>query len=255
MRKMIVFQHVAHELLGTLNPLLKEKGFRIRYINFGRHPEMDPSLEDYNGLVVLGGPMGVYEAEKYPHLKTEMKRIEEALKKDIPILGICLGSQLVAKALGAKVQKNKEPEIGWYDVELTEDGAQDPLFYKFRKSEKIFQLHGDSFELPKNSVHLARSELCEAQAFRYGEKVYGFQFHLEVDKPTIHRWLKIPANLKDIEDSSGKFTTGNIERETEKWVTRSMELSQATFSQFIKIFRLKEKTKSLGSGHGKPPRG
>jgi GMP synthase (glutamine-hydrolysing) len=252
---MIVFQHVAHELLGTLNPLLKEKGFRIRYINFGRHPDMNPSLDGYNGLVVLGGPMGVYEAEKHPHLKIECQRIEEALKKNIPILGVCLGSQLIAHVLGASVKKSKEKEIGWYDVHLTDDGAKDPLFYKFKKTEKIFQLHGDAFESPKDSVHLARSELCEGQAFRYGENVYGFQFHLEVDKAMIHRWLKVPANVADLESSGGKFTAGNIERETEKWITRSMELSQATFSQFIKIFGLKEKVRALGSGHGKPHRG
>ncbi len=90
MRKIIVFQHVAHEILGTLNPLLKSKGFRVRYINFDRNPEETPSLEKYNGLIVLGGNMGVYEAEKYTHIKVELKLIEQALSKNIPILGICV---------------------------------------------------------------------------------------------------------------------------------------------------------------------
>src|SRR4051812_26954694 len=101
MRKLIVFQHVAHEILGTLNPLLKEQGFRVRYINFERTPHAEPALDKYNGLVVLGGYMGVYEADKYTHIRVEMKRIEEALKRNIPVLGICLGSQILAHVLGS----------------------------------------------------------------------------------------------------------------------------------------------------------
>src|SRR3989344_577220 len=99
MRKIMIFQHVGHEPLGTLNPMLKAAGFRIRYVNFGRDPQSEPDLEGYSGLIVLGGPMGVYEAGKFPHLKFEMKKIEEAVKRGIPVLGICLGSQLIASVL------------------------------------------------------------------------------------------------------------------------------------------------------------
>src|SRR5204863_9872367 len=116
MKKLLVLQHVAHELLGTLNPLLKRSGFRIRYVNFARHPDAQPSLDGYNWLVVLGGPMSVNDADRLPHLTTEMRLIEEALRRNIPVLGICLGAQLIAKTLGADVYPNKEKEIGWYDV-------------------------------------------------------------------------------------------------------------------------------------------
>lgn len=92
MRKVLVFQHVSNEILGTLNPLLKSRGMRIRYINFDRSPDEAPSVDRYSGLVILGGHMGVYEADKYTHIKVEMQLIEKALKKNIPILGICLGS-------------------------------------------------------------------------------------------------------------------------------------------------------------------
>src|SRR5262249_19570043 len=131
MRKVLVFQHVAHEILGTLNPLLKRQGFRIRYVNFDRHPDAHPSIEKYDGLVVLGGNMGVYESETYQHIKVEAKLIEEALKKEIPVLGICLGSQILAHVLGSNVRKNMEKEIGWYDLEFTEPGRQDLLFNHF----------------------------------------------------------------------------------------------------------------------------
>ncbi len=250
MRKVLVFQHVAHEILGTLNPLLKAEGFRIRYVNFQRHPDFQASLEGYNGLIVLGGPMGVYEADKFPHLKHEMKIIEEAMKKDIPVLGICLGSQLVAEVLGGNVRRSKHAEIGWHDVRLTKEGMNHKLFSGFSESEKIFQLHGDTFDVPKGSVHLASSELCNAQAFQMG-KVFGYQFHLEVDEAMIQRWLKIPANRKDIESSGGKFTEEKILSDTHKFIARSLELSRSSFSAFIDSFGKKEKKVVLGSGHGK----
>src|SRR3954470_416228 len=116
MRKIMVFQHVAHEPLGTLNPMLKAAGFRIRYVNFGRDSGFEPDVEGYSGLIVLGGPMGVYEADRHAHLRSEMKAIEQALKMDIPILGICLGSQLLAHVLGAEVRKAEEMELGWHRV-------------------------------------------------------------------------------------------------------------------------------------------
>lgn len=247
MRKLLVLQHVAHEPLGTLDPLLKKRGCRIRYINFGRDPNAEPSLIGYNGLVILGGPMGVYEADKHPHLNYEMKLIEEAIKKEIPVLGICLGAQLTAKVLGATVKLNKEMEIGWCNVEVTEDGKKDPVLKNFKAKERIFQLHRDYFTIPKGALHLASSEVCNGQAFRYGEKVYGFQFHLEVDQPMIHRWMKIAGNLKDVESTKG-VTVEKILQETETHIERSLELSTETFNRFIDLFNIKERVVRVGSG-------
>ncbi len=249
MRKVLVFQHVAHKILGTLNPTLKEHGLRMRYVNFERTPDVHPSVEKYDGLIILGGHMGVYEADKYTHIKVEMKLIEEALKKQIPILGICLGSQLLAHVLGASVRKHAEKEIGWHNINLTAEGVSDPLFSHFNKTEKIFQLHGDTFDVPASAIHLARSEQCPSQAFRYGDKVYGLQFHLEVDRPMIHRWLDNPMNLKDIEESNGKFSVDDIRAETIKRIEHSMDLSYQTFSKFIELFALPPRPILLGSHH------
>ena len=132
MKKLLVFQHVPHEILGTLNPLLKRAGFRIRYVNFARHPDAEPSLNGYDGLVVLGGPMSVNDTGRLAHLTIEMKLIEEAMKKNLPVLGICLGAQLIAKTLGADVYANKEKEIGWYDVSPTDHAENDPLLMTFQ---------------------------------------------------------------------------------------------------------------------------
>lgn len=245
----MVVQHVGHEPLGTLNPMLKAAGFRIRYVNFGREPDKAPSLEGYRGLIVLGGPMGVYEADKYPHLKHEMTMIEDALKRNLPVLGICLGSQLLAHVLGGKVTKGKTMEIGWLDILRTFE--KDSLFGGYEKTEKVFQLHQDTFSIPKDCVQLAKSELYEGQAFRYGEKAYGMQFHLEVDKAMVLRWLKIADNIQMLADSKGMYSAEEIIAGTEKHIARNLELAEKTFAKFIEIFQLPERPLLLGTDHAK----
>ncbi|MBM4259828.1 MAG: amidotransferase [Deltaproteobacteria bacterium] len=236
MKKLLVCQHVPHEILGTLNPLLKQAGFRIRYVNFGRHPDAQPTLDGYDGLVVLGGPMSAYDDERLPHLKIEMKLIEAALQRNLPILGICLGAQLIARTLGARVFANHTKEIGWYNVHPTAHAGEDPLIGEFEAVEKIFQWHGDTFEIPAGSVHLASSMACANQAFRYAEKVYAFQFHLEVDEPMILRWLKVPENRREIQSLHGDIDPDQIHRETAHYIERLHELSEHVFGEFINLF-------------------
>lgn len=247
MKKILVCQHVAHEPLGTLNPLLKAHGFRIRYANFGRYPDLKPDMEGYHGLIVLGGPMNVDEIDKHPHLACEVALIRQALDKNIPVLGICLGAQLLAKALGAVVSRNHKKEIGWYDVYFTEAGKQDPLFKHFRPAEKIFQWHGDFFELPRGAVHLARSDSCQQQAFRFGDRAYGFQFHLEVDEPMVERWLGISGNKEDVEALHGPDGHDKIVRETKENIARLQTIADYNFNAFIGLFGLPKKFHGLKS--------
>jgi GMP synthase (glutamine-hydrolysing) len=247
MPRLLVFQHVAHEILGTLDPLLRGSGFRIKYVNFERHPGFEPSLEGYDGLIVLGGPMNVDEVERYPNLAYEVQMIRETVRSGMPVLGICLGSQLIAKALGSRVYKNKVKEIGWYDLSPTEAGRRDPLISHFSGKEKIFQWHGDTFDIPAGAVLLASSPLCRNQAFRYGENVYGLQFHLEVDEPMVERWLRIPGNKKEIEELDGKIDPERIRKETPEYIPRLKELSDRAFAGFIGFFGFNKKRKTLPS--------
>lgn len=236
MPKLLIFQHVAHELLGTLDPLLRRHGFRNRYINFGRVPHAQPSLDGYHGVVVLGGPMNVDETLAHPHLETEVRLLEGAIEREMPVLGICLGAQLLAKALGADVRTSPEKEIGWYDVSPTPAGLEDPLFSHFESSEKIFQWHGDTFDIPRDAVQLASASTCANQAFRYGDNAYGFQFHLEVDPPMIERWLGVPGHREEIAAEQGRICPERIRSETTLHAKRLRELSDRTFSRFIEHF-------------------
>ena len=247
MRKVLVLQHVPFEILGTFNPLLKRCGFRIRYINFGRNPETPIDLRSYRGLVILGGPMSVNQHDLYPHLKTEVALIQDAIEQGIPILGICLGAQLIAKALGAEVHPNPVKEIGWYDITPTPEGQNDPLMSPFGGTRQIFQWHGDTFGLPEDAVHLASSPTCPNQAFRYGEHVYGFQFHLEVDAPLIHNWLDRAAYQQELITAQGPDAPARIRTETSEHIENATLLGEEVFGAFIEQLGFVKKFRTIGS--------
>ena len=146
----------------------------------------------------MGGPMNVDETQRYPFLAAEVDWIRRALDLRLPMLGICLGDQLLAKALGAKVFPNRVKEIGWYSMEMTPAAAADPLFAGCGKSLTVFQWHGDTFDLPPGAVHLAHSPLCAQQAFRAGPCAYGLQFHVEMTAAMIADWLGEPGNCGEL---------------------------------------------------------
>src|SRR5574341_583366 len=208
--KALVLRHVPHEHLGTLAEALIANNITYEYVNFYENYSPNIPIEDVCGLIILGGPMNVYETDRYPYLEMEDKLIKEAVEKDVPILGICLGAQLIAKALGARVIKNKEKEIGWYPLKITQEGSKDKLFRHCYTEETVFQWHGDRFEIPNGAVHLAESTLCKNQAFRYSHNVYGIQFHIEVTPELISEWLNVPEKQKEIMSLEGNINPESI---------------------------------------------
>lgn len=245
--KILVFQHVPYEPLGTLDPLLKEAGFRIRYVNFGRAPEVRPQLERYEALIVLGGPMSSDQIDTYPNLLTEVDIIREALDRDMSILGICLGAQLLAKALGGSVARNARREIGWYDVELTAAGRNDPVLEAFAARQEVFQWHEDGISLPPDVDLLAGSEVSPVQAFRYGEHAYGFQFHLEASLPLIERWLTVPDHQATLSEEAGSIDAVEIRNRAEEAIGPLQLLSRETFGRWIDRFEMSPRKQNLPS--------
>ena len=162
--------------------------------------------------------------------------IAERREVGVPILGICLGAQLVATALGACVTPNQGKEIGWHEVSVTEHAATDPLFAGFAERETVFHWHSDTFALPRGAVHLAKSELCDNQAFRYGTNVYGLQFHLEADAPLIERWLRVPVHRRELESTHGAIAPDRIREQIPAYLPRSTSLGERTFAELIKLF-------------------
>ena len=234
MARIMVLKHVAAEPLGLLDPMIRARGHRIRYINFERHPDAQPELERYQALVVLGGPMNVGEGGRYPHLLTECRLIEEALARRIPVLGICLGAQLLAHVLGARVAPAARPEIGWYRIRprAPEAGA-DPVLHPLDAERPVFQWHSQGFEIPAGAVHLAESDDCPGQAICYDHTAWGFQFHLELDERLIRRWLNSPGYCADLAGSGLAHTPATILEDTHRYLDETRALADRVFSNWL----------------------
>jgi GMP synthase (glutamine-hydrolysing) len=182
-------QHTPSENLGTIEDVLLVNQVGAEDIQTYLGKPVPQEMADKAGLIVMGGPMGVYEQAKYPFLRDEMRLIESALALGRPVLGVCLGSQLLAAALGAEVKKGERKELGWHAVTLSDLAAQDPLFAGVNTEFWPFHWHGDVFSLPKQAEGLASSRQTPCQAFRYGMNAYGILFHLEVTREQILQML------------------------------------------------------------------
>ena len=171
-------QHVPFENLGSMGAWAHRHGHQVRATHLYRG-EQAPAVENFDWLIVMGGPMGVHDEAEYPWLADEKRVIEQAIAAGKRVLGVCLGAQLVACVLGACVYRNAEKEIGWFPIQLTGQAAKSALFSDLPKTQDVFHWHGDTFDLPVGAIHVARSEACENQAFVLDERVIGLQFHLE----------------------------------------------------------------------------
>ena len=236
MTSLLVIQHVPHERLGTFEPAFREAGCALRMLNTYDAKAVWPRATDVDGIVSMGGPQSAYEQTKHPYLSREITLLRAALKAGKPILGVCLGAQLLAAALGAAVTKNSQREIGWYPL-MREQGADgDALFAPFESTETVFQWHGDTFALPKGAVRLASSPLCQEQAFRHGESAYGLQFHVEVTEPIVRAWIQTPANRAELAALQGIIDPMTIRRHASQHAARLAELSRhvaLTFGRMV----------------------
>jgi GMP synthase-like glutamine amidotransferase len=185
--RVLVVMHVESEGPGVFGDLLAQSGAEVRLVRLHRGERL-PRPEEVDAALVLGGPMNVYEEAQHPFLRDEDRFLREAAARSLPVLGVCLGAQLIAKATGAAVTKNPVPEVGWYTVALTAEGERDPLFRELPDQLPVLQWHGDTFAVPAGGILLATGKDCRNQAFRHGAS-WGLQFHLEVNRPLLKEWF------------------------------------------------------------------
>ncbi len=183
-------QHVPYETPANIFKWAKEKNITMS----GTHLYEDepfPDFSSFDMLLIMGGPMGVYDEDKYPFLKKEKIFIENAIKLGKKVFGICLGAQLIAEVMGSKIYKCENKEIGWFPVFKTDEAEKSKYFFDFPEKLEVFHWHGDTFDLPKGTKHIFYSEGCKNQAFESEDgKILGLQFHFEVDEDTVKTWIK-----------------------------------------------------------------
>jgi len=183
-------QHVEREGLGLLAEVLEKHGLVARTVRTWRGEPVPRTVAPAPGVIILGGPMSTYEADRHSHLADEIALAADALRRDVPILGVCLGSQILAAAAGGRVYPGPAQEIGWFPIAVTDAGRRDPVLGVFSPEAVVFHWHGDTFDLPGGATLLASSRLYANQAFRIGTRAYGVQFHPEITAGMVDEWVE-----------------------------------------------------------------
>jgi GMP synthase (glutamine-hydrolysing) len=230
-----------------VDALIRARGHRVRFHNFERHPDAKPMMDRYRGLIVLGGPMNVEDRHHRMHLKTELTAIEHMLEQGKPVLGICLGAQLLAHVLGAPVRRHEQPEIGWYDLYTTGEGRLDGVLGALGASLPVFQWHRYTYDLPRSAVQLARTVTCEQQAFRWSTTAYGFQFHLEADAALVERWLTLPSFRAELTAAGRGGGDAEIRAATQALIAATRQSAEMVFNNFLDLIGRRSRQIALPS--------
>ncbi len=229
----LVIEHVPHETAGTISSILKSFNISPSTVRLWRGDRLPQDTDDRTILIIMGGPMGVYDEKSHPFIKDELRLLERAFRRGTKTLGICLGAQLMARALGCRVYKGECKEIGWYDIELTEEGRKDGLLLGFPERFTVFHWHGDTFELPAGSTLLARSKLFENQLVRMGRGWYAMQFHMEVTEKMVVEWLGLEENLEELEEEG--LLRDRLLEDTELCIERLGRYGTTFFTRFLRL--------------------
>ncbi|MGO9569001.1 MAG: type 1 glutamine amidotransferase [Desulfomonilaceae bacterium] len=224
--KIIVIMHIESEGPGSLGTYLESVGAETLTVRLYAGDRLPAEFSGFDAVVSMGGPMNVYEEDRYPFLKEETGFLKQAVEADVPVLGICLGAQMIAKAVGAQVVKSPQKEVGWGSVALTDRGKHDTLFSGLPPVLEVLQWHGDMFHTPSEGLLLASSQDCPHQAFRY-RNALGLQFHLEVTEQILSDWFGESQEIK-LYDVMNRF------REIRKDLEQN---AQSVYANFMDLIR------------------
>jgi GMP synthase (glutamine-hydrolysing) len=229
--RLLVLQHADCEPPGVYEDELRERAIAIDRVLLDEGSPL-PDWRLYQAIVVMGGVMGVYEQQTYPWLAAELNLIGEAVRGGTPYWGVCLGAQLLAAALGAAVTPGPGPELGVRSVHLTAAAGADPVFADAPEKFLTLQWHGDTYQLPKGAVQLARSPMFEQQAFAHGS-AYALQFHLEVDLELARRWMAIPDYVAELEQLDGPGAAERMVEQVAAAEAESVPLARELFGRWL----------------------
>jgi len=235
MKPVLIIQNDAKEGAGRLGDLLAERGIdtTTRLGWAADYDRLDDA--DFAGLVVLGGAQSVYETGRYPYLAGEIDLIKTFVGADKPVIGLCLGGQLIAAALGGRVFPGEQKELGWFDIYLDDGAEDDPLLREQPQIASAYHFHGDCFDVPPGGVKLASSDLTDSQLFRYGDRVYGFQFHPEVDQALVETMC---GNNVDYMAENG-YDAGAVIEESTLRLPGYVERTRPMFTAWIDLLERK----------------
>jgi GMP synthase (glutamine-hydrolysing) len=237
LKQVLALQHVWDDPPGYLEEILQEHEITCKIVHVENELLPDPTA--YQALLVMGGPQHVYADEQLPYMLREKAVLQQAMESDIPTLGICLGGQLLAHTLNADVRKYHLTELGFFQIPFTEAGRHDPLFAGLPDYQLAFHWHEDVFELPAGATLLASNEKVPHQAFRYGKRAYGLQYHIELNAELVKNWLHFPEFTRDIVEILGDLDApARLERE---WAIHAATYHLHTrimFENFLRIANL-----------------
>jgi GMP synthase-like glutamine amidotransferase len=230
MAEFLVLQHEPTEGPGTIAEEIRAAGHTVRILRLDQHEKVpaDPTL--FGGLVVMGGTMGVYEQEKHPHLREEIALLGKAVKAEKPVLGICLGAQLLAASQGSEV-KPGDKEIGWFAVHKMPDACKDPVLRRLPENFSALMWHGDHFPLPKGATHLLGTQKCACAGFRVGKKAYGLVPHLEMTAAMIDEMVS--ASRKEL--AAAQVEPAQILEDSSEYAEPTEELARTMWKAWVSL--------------------
>jgi GMP synthase (glutamine-hydrolysing) len=231
MKRVLAIQNYWDDSPGILGEILQQHGIACETVQAEKAPLPDPA--NYAAIFALGGPQHAYDPD--PYLAREKELLRRAVEQDVPFLGICLGAQLLASAMGAPVTRHATTEIGFFEVQLTEQGRNDPLFAGLPGYQQVIHWHEDTFALPEGATRLAMSQDTPNQAFRVGERAYGVQYHIEVTPAIFALWFGHPDYVSEIERVLGAGALAAIERDRPHRYPRYRDHSRTLCENFLRL--------------------